>query len=394
MALAGAYTAVADDAAALYYNPAGLARVDGNFASVAFFLGGPNFSATGPTGVAELDPPSEQGYGLHFAWSPNDILDGDLGLGFSVLLPHRRALAFTVHAFEEPYFLLYENSIELLEIRLGVAYEFFDLFSIGASALLLGGLNGNVKLDAPFQRRAGSDPVDESLRTTLTMETVLPNREFFSVGLQFYPTDELTFSLAYREATFVPIEIPLEFKLQLLGLDVATVANVDVKPKYSPATLTAGAAYQPFKELLLSFDLVFAQYTTYELPFGDVSLANTADPSIVLLPPRRPKLSLRNVWIPRLGAEWVPEEHFTLRGGYYYFRSFIRSVDAPILESDKHGLSAGIDYDIGHHFLDGDAHKLSVQAAMQLVLFAGGTTAGYDYSGQIFATTFGSEFHY
>lgn len=392
MALAGAYTALSEDASALYYNPAGLGQVDGSNIELAFMLSFPNLQATDADGQpVALDLPRDEGYGIHLAWSPSSILDGDLGIGFSVLLPHRRALRFNVHTFEDPYFVLYENSIEVLETRIGLAYRLFDFLSVGASALLLAGLDGQVRLVTPFQ----SGPVlDETKRNVVAVDAVLPNREYFTAGIQLFPTEDLTLGLSFREATFVPIDLPIDFTIEILGLSpIQTVAHLDVKVKYSPAQLSFGAAYRLGPELLVTGDLQFALYSHYQIPYGNVTLDRSLSDDIVLLPPRKPKTSLRNVWIPRVGVEWLPHDLFTVRGGYSWFRSFIRSSDAPIFDSDKHSLCLGLSYALGRLFLP-PGNELNLSASTQLLVFVPRSTAGYDHEGQVLSTTFGAEFEY
>jgi long-chain fatty acid transport protein len=393
MSLAGAYTALASDASALYYNPAGLTEVDGSYIELAFLLSVPNLSATKSDGTRpDLSAPSDFGYGIHLAWSPRTILDGNLGLGFSVLLPDRKALHFVVHRFDDPYFVLYENAIELLEIRLGAAYKFFDLFSIGVSGLLLAGLNGKVTLDAPFQ---ASDMVDQTMRTVVSVDALLPNREFFTAGIQFFPLKNLRFGLSYREPTYVRIQLPIDFTVEILGLmPLRTVANLDVKVKYAPAQLTLGGAWDVTPDLLVTADLGYAFYSKYEIPYGNLTLDPRFSPQgITLLPPRQPITDLRDVIVPRVGVEYRLRNDLSIRGGYYFLRSFIKSSDAPIFDSDKHGFTAGATYGLGQLFLP-QGTELNLLAAGQVVFFAGGTTAGYAHAGQVFSTTFGAEFGY
>jgi long-chain fatty acid transport protein len=392
MSLGGAYTAVANDASALYYNPAGLTEVDGSFIELAFLFTFPNFGATRSDGMRpDLSPPSDDSYGLHLAWSPRSILDGNLGLGFSLLLPHRKALHFVVHRFEDPYFVLYENSVELLEIRVGAAYKILDLVSIGFSGLLLAGLDGKVVLEAPFQ--ATSD-IDSSKRTVVAVDALLPNRQFFTAGAQIFPLKGLRFGVSYREATFVPIRLPIDFTVEILGLTpIRTVADLDVKVKYSPAQLTFGGAWEVTPDLMITADVAYAFYSKYQIPYGNVTLERKFSPDITLLPPKQPQTELRDVIIPRVGAEYRLAESFTIRAGYYFFRSFIKSSDAPIFDSDKHGITAGLSYALGKLFLP-QGTELDLIGAGQLVLFTSRHTADYSHSGQVFSTSFGAQFTY
>jgi long-subunit fatty acid transport protein len=390
MALGGAYTAAANDAASTIYNPAGLVRVEGSLINLSFHFSFPNLSAELPDGTAfDTGAKRDEGYALHLAWSPTSILDGDLGIGFSVMLPHTRALRFAVHRFEEPYHVLYENSIDLLQIRAGLAYNILKYVSVGVSAMLLAGLNGLVTLEAPFQ---DADDVDESKRTVLEMQAVLPNRAFFAAGVQVYPVKGLTLGVAYQQATFVPIQLPIDFTIEIVGIRTQTVANLDVKVKYTPDQLVFGAAYEITDSLLVTTDLAFARYAKYELPSGIVGLERGVE-GIVLLPPRQPRTDQRNLWIPRVGVEWSPIDLVTLRVGYYFFRSFIRGSDAPILDSDKHSVNLGVAYALGNHFL-GEGQGLDIVAAGQALIYSGGPVAGHDHGGQVFSTTFGAELRY
>jgi long-chain fatty acid transport protein len=400
MAMAGAYTAIADDPAALYYNPAGLAQIDGSYINVAILLSFPSLNASGPSPLTS--EPIDKGYSLNLAWSPRSILDGNLGLGFSLQLPHQKALHFQVHRFDEPYFVLYENSTELLEIRLGAAYKFFDLFSIGASALLLAGLDGHVTLKSPFQ--SATDPIDPTMRTEVTVNANLPSRQFFTAGAQAYPIKGLTLGLSYREASYLRIQLPIDFTIMLLGLSpITTLANLDVKVKYAPAQLNFGAAYQVTSDLLLSADLGYAWYDERPcgsgqacapdaIPYGNVSV-QAMGLGVTLLPPRQPVMTLRNILIPRVGAEYRVMDALVVRGGYYYFRSFIVGTDAPVIDSDKHAVSLGATYALGRYFLP-EGTSFNLIAAGQGLFFMPRTVAGYATSGSVFSTSFGAEFVY
>src|SRR5207248_560121 len=116
--------------------------------------------------------------------------------------------------------------------------------------LLLAGLDGRVHLEAPFQ---ATDMVDDTKRTVVAVDAVLPNREFFTAGIQAFPMKDLRFGLTYHEATFVPIHLPIDFTIQILSLPpIRTVADLDVKVKYTPPELTFGGAWQVTPDLMIS----------------------------------------------------------------------------------------------------------------------------------------------
>jgi long-chain fatty acid transport protein len=395
-AMGNAYTAVADDASALYFNPAGLARIGESYAGIAFIFSHPNLSASSADpnalGLGGADVTDDIEYGVHFAWNPKGILGQRLGLAFSTLLPHRRVLAFDVDPIAQPNFVLYDNSVQLLEIRLGAAYRIFDFLSVGASMLLLGGLDGTVRITAPFQ---DSSRVDPNVRTTVTMSQSLPNREFFTAGVQFYPTKELTLGVTYREPTFVQVTLPINFNLKILTSPFPTIADLDVRVKYSPAQVAFGGAYRLMDELLVSADLVWAQYSHYVLPFANVTLSGTPS-GFVLLNPTSPTAILRDIVIPRVGAEWKVVPELVLRGGYSFVPSFIVRAADPVLDSDKHSFSLGVGYSLDRLILDaeGGGQHVDVLASLQMLYYSSRDTAGFTHSGEVFSTMIGAELRY
>lgn len=392
MAMGGAYTALSDEPTGLYFNPAGLAQLDGSVAELAFAFSFPALDA-GPSGQStrRLSEPGDQGYGLHLAWSPEQLLAGDLSLGFSVMLPHRRAVSFLIHAIDDPYFVQYENSTELLELRLGAAYKFFDLFSIGFSMLLLAGLDGDVAIVAPFQ----SGETDPNRRTEVSLDAILPERGFFTAGLQVYPLEGLTLGLCFREATFVRVRLPIDFTPEIFELNLATLATLDVKVKYAPAALAFGAAYRFNPEWLIALDLTWARTSEYEVPYGSVDLdvSNLGD-GITLLPPLRPNADLRDTLTPRIGAEWAPLDGLLVRAGYAYIPTFVKSIDQPVLDSDKHSFTAGASYRIDRLVMGETSVRWTLSTAGQLLWYTPRTTSGFDHSGAVFGLTAGTQVAY
>lgn len=385
LALAGATTASAADASAVSVNPAALASVGGTSALVSLVLGAPIISASGKSIALE----GEQSYGLHLAFNPKDLLGGRIGFGFSTQLPHRRSLHFTIHALEEAVVPIWENSTELLEIRVGVAVKIVDWLSLGASALLLAGLSGEVQIEAPFQ---SSDDIDPAKRTTVTMDVLLPDREFLVLGLEARPTDKLSFGLVYRQATFVPVILPIDFSVEFSSISLPTVARLAVNAKYSPEELRAGVAYQLSDELGLLFDLGFARFDRYEVPLADVTIdVSELGDSITLLPPEKPHVDLRNLWLPRLGVTWRPGPTVELDFGTSYARSFIRNTNRPVLDNARLAISAGTAVSIGRALSIDALERVRVLLGAEGIFFLPKDTAGLSHGGLALALAFGIE---
>jgi len=95
--------------------------------------------------------------------------------------------------------------------------------------------------------------------------------------------------------------------------------------------------------LTVDFDLNWMHYSNYQFPYATANIApGYLLAGIVVFEPQKPQISLQDVYVPRVGIEYHMNEKLTLRGGYYYEKSFIKSIDLPFYDNDKHSISAGL----------------------------------------------------
>jgi hypothetical protein len=216
-AMAGAGTALANDASAAFHNPAGLAfgprvfsfGVLGNFNRASILLkprpsgyDPPRYGVgTRPRSDSE-NPPGTAGFSLGFKLK---LFDDDLSVGGIILLP-ADGFGFTNTHYADERAQYFSNRLhfELVDTRLrkevmafAFAYRLRDWLSMGAGVMVLPGSSTINKVYTPN----GTDPgsveltldVQQSLRWALTAGLVATPVDWLRLGVVFQ--DEIYFGL-------------------------------------------------------------------------------------------------------------------------------------------------------------------------------------------------------
>lgn len=407
--LGNAFSAVADDASALYYNPAGLVRLKGNYTYVGYLYGTPRLKQ----GDTEIPAPSEKMLLFNTGYPLKGKMEGKLAFGFSLYYPQGKILHMTMHRVEEPYFLLYENQIEVLHIRMGVGWRPLSFLSVGFSALLLSALDGYIYTYEPFQ--PGDIPreeLDPTKRLVLSMDQDIPSTASFTIGLLADIGKYFSVGLTYRNESDLPMVNKLDMVLEIVELGplgyAPILVDVDVSTRYTPTQLTLGTSYQG-RLILLGFDLTWAKYSKYTLPaaYAEIDFSRIKEfysekvdedfaeelieGLFKLNPPKEPVVSLKDVLIPRVGVEGRLSDLFRLRGGYYFEPSFIESTDCPIFDSDKHSISMGGGLSFINPMGGIVKGRLNIDLTFQTIIFTKRRFLGDEIGGQVYSGSLGMD---
>ena len=354
MGLAGAFTGVAEDLTALYYNPAGLVQLQGMTAAAGLLVGIPNLGED----ADRVEMFHENSFYLHVGVPFSGRLKDHLAFGVSLNMPWGKYLDAKLYKKHEPYFVMYEASVMMLQFRAGGAVRIpwgpLNWLSIGGALQVFSAVRGQVGIYAPFQTAGQGKARDPDSRLEASAEMDVPTRFFFTLGAMAFLGERWRVGVAYRSSMSQDVEIPVTFTTRLdsvLGkLEVPVAGKASFTSKYWPQQVSVGASYR-HKRLLLSADLTWINFSNYVIPVGRMTLdidRLKEDPRIkVILPdpellaPLEPKVEMTDVLVPRLGVEYQFMDWLTARAGYFYERSPINSVDLPIYDCDKNGFSLG-----------------------------------------------------
>jgi hypothetical protein len=158
------------------------------------------------------------------------------------------------------------------------------------------------------------------------------------VGLYAGPTDWLSFGLTYRSEISFKLDFPAAADLQGIQLPL----GLESISFFTPHQVQLGVAVNPTYWLLLSFDLLWSNWSAYRDPHLVVTSSTVAVPN-------RIREDFNDVISPRLGVEVAATDWLFLRGGYSYRNAIIDDQDGltKLVDSDKHVLTLGVGFAFG-----------------------------------------------
>lgn len=336
------------DGSAIFFNPAGLAGLKGWHVSAGGTLikALGNFTSDATGAKTDLDNPWIPVPSVYVAYGASPKLGIGVGLFAPYGLETRWPMSF------DGRFTGYDNIIRNVYIQPSVAYQVTPWLSLGAGLDIVNGhveLNQRLDLSQQLIPLAGLPP-----GTTFAQFGIAPGTDFANAHLEASHTkvagahfggiikvnDRLSFGARYLmhaqidyagTATFtqvptgiivpttvtvgpvtIPAGTPLDAVLQNLGVFTTLLPNQNVTTSITnPEQVVLGVAYKPVAGWTLYGDY---QFTRWGKRFASlpINFSNVATPSLLL------NTYYNNTSDFRLGAEWVKDAKWTLRGGYLY----------------------------------------------------------------------------
>ncbi len=416
-ALGGNYRAIANDWSAMYWNPAGITQISGahiGLSSELIMLTGKyKFKQNDslPFGIFKtseiktepknfLIPAAGFVYGL-----------GKMSLGISIYAPF--GLGGDWHVLDPnayyPFFPIqkhsefdYDDDLSVIDIHPTFAYQISDKLSVGVGfSFVLADIIIQTPKTTPNPLLANA-----ALKPLLTQfglaadiyNYILTNTKLegdgtgfgFNFGVKFDVTKDLSLGLSGNWYNDVPLDGKLSATTYFAKIDEATFAQLSatldgliqlnqltpelkqqIMGVYSgqknvlldkekgdadlslPMTIGAGLAYKGIEKLLVSADVSWTQWSSWDVI--DIALNNGQTQKLVL----DWKDGIRF----GLGLEYQVSDPFKIRTGYYTEPSAVpdKTFDVSIPDPGRrHGISIGASYDLGLLSLYGSYEALLV----------------------------------
>jgi len=370
-AMGQAFTAVADDASAGYYNPAGLVQVRSPIhLTIGYQYAKPrvwidmepvdlNFRKGDYSRKEDLSTRGLYvGYVSNFAdvsYFKDKAVLNRVALGFAMFANLPEINQFWNPQWDtEPYVLRYNERWSLFSMAISVGFRCTDWLSIGAGILpqvsaLQTSTNSWIQLPP--------EPDDEAVGFRINLRQVTEMSVVPIAGVLIRPPvkslkDILSIGFSYRGLMEAFYGTGMQSTKVILVFDPDNPALLFDDPGglvvdhvgFSPEQMTTGIALKPFPNLLLSVDLTWKRYSAFTF-FWDIP----------------PELPFSDVWIPRVGIAYSLNPGFTWRGtkniselsflaGYYWEPSPVPDMSGRmnILDADQNVVSGGINltYDV------------------------------------------------
>ena len=376
MAMAGAFTGFANDASAVYFNPAGITQLNGTFISAGTTLILPMSKFNGIEGAqipGLLDPAKEyemesQVFTPINFYLTQQITD-ELFVGLSVNNPY--GLGTKWDDKWAGRYIAVDTELRTFFFNLVLAYKVTENLSLSGGFVYA---MGDVKI---IRNLFQADPVTRQVKADA--QTNLEgdgNAIGWTAGL-FYMSEDKKSSIGISvrsevefdfEGDAITTPATLDFVHPLAGPQSITLPTGAIKATLTtPMTVTAGFAAQIAELTTLTGDIQWTGWSSYDtlaVDFVDYVDPNSATGAKLRTAAPR---EYKNNYIFRLGLETELSKSFMLRGGILYDTNPVpdRFVEPTLPDSDRLGLNIGF----GYQLTDG----LSVDVAYMFLKFVNRT---------------------
>ncbi len=301
LSMGGAFTAVADDGAAIYYNPAGMSQIDGTLIEAGIALLYPKITYTMPNGAAENSTKSAIGPTLFITHRIADRFSAGLG----IYTPYARDAEFSDDLANG--FPSQQSKMVRTDFSMVISYKISNTVSMGGGLII-----GYSQVDQ-------SIPAGPALRINDKMEGIGYGG---IAGLLWRVNEYLKAGVTYR--TRMSVDHDGERTMSAGGIE--TKSNAQSVVRY-PDSLGFGIALTPFENATLSLDADWYGWSSMD----QVTVKTD------IWPDSTTQLNSRNSLDVRVGAEYKLPEGWSLRGGYAYVQGAVPNTNIIPSQPDADG---------------------------------------------------------
>jgi len=390
MGRASAFVAAPTDPSAMFYNPAGLALLDGT----QLYVGGTIIAPIGKFYGTDPYP----GYGVEerqhyqFFTPPNAYLSHRLNekvvLGFGITAPFGLGTAWHHPNEFTGRYVSTDTNLEAISFTPTVGYAASDKLALGL------GIDYRISR-LTLQRYAGAlNPNDNRVHDIASTElkSEWGSGLGFNLGLLYDVSEKVSLGLAYRggmkidydgTATLTQITTgDTFFDTQVAGMLGDGTADLTTSIDF-PGSITGGVAYKVSPELLVEGDVNFTMWSAFE-KLESEGLAE--DPDSQLEDLNVPENYEDTITL-RFGAEYLYTDTLTLRAGYLWDQgpSPAASVSPLLPDANRNGFTAGTGIDLGTVTFDWAVMYLKFDEASTEMESHSGFDGVYDSSAWLMA---------
>lgn len=378
-----AFVATADNASAIYYNPAGITQLEGNNLRSGLYS-----IYLDPT----FQPPnSGQTYsiGKHYNFIPQAFLThsfegAPVSIGLGIYAPYGGNMDWPQNITFRP--IGTKSSLKYFRINPVAAFKLAPNLSIGGGVMVD---YGNIDLESGI--RQSQQPLINFFRFKGDGWDV-----GYNLGVLWQPVEQVSLGATFRSATTITMKGHAEEELQPL---VPAMQEPAAQADFTfPLTATAGISYRPTPKWNLEFD---ADYTDWSC-FGTITI-HQSNPPAPFLPATDLAMNWQPSWMYEFGVTRYFDNGWHASVGYVYNENSVpNTYYSPLVaDLDRHFFSAGIGYkgkrfdcDVAYQFGYGPAHTVTGSTPSSLSgQFSGQTANGtYDFISHAVLVTVGMHF--
>ena len=287
------------DASNLFFNPAGLSKMNTKYSFVAGGSGIFNktaFALENSTYQATTDNP----VGTPIFAYASAMVTSKLAVGLGVYTPFGSSAVWGDDWAGKN--LIQDISMKVFFIQPTVSYKINDVLSFGAGVVIA---TGNVEINKAVTYNSATIDGQVNLQGSTTSYG-------FNAGVLVTPNDKLSIGVDYRSQVMMKMEEgDAKFTIPTSVQDIIPAENKFDAELPLPANLDIGASYQVNEKLLVSLEFNYVFWGTYD------SLKFEFKEKPELLNSYNPR-EYESTLIYRIGGEYVVNDMITVRAGAYY----------------------------------------------------------------------------
>lgn len=345
MGMANAFTGIANNPSAIFFNPAGITQLCGTQLLGGISLIAPNTKFIGPSPLTTEWKMDNQIF-TPFDFYVTHKFDNHFFAGLSVNNQYGLGTKWPDNWVGNQ--LAIETSIKSFFFTPVIAYKFSDQLSLSVGGVVA---IADVKIVNSVVLTQGIPAFQLALDGNKTSYG-------YTAGLMYKPLKELSIGLSYRSkvkfdfsgtATSTPSTTTIPF-----GNNLVTFPNPNGNvsaPLTTPQNITLGIGVFPSSNLVLGADFQYVGWSSYDklsITFNDY-----ANPLTGVKPFNESiDRKYQNTFILRGGAEYKLSDVFALRGGLYFDKNPIKNdyVEPQLPDGNRIGYNIGLGYKFTPNF--------------------------------------------
>lgn len=353
ISLGGAFTSLADDSSANYYNPAGLAQAEHLRFDLGYLYNNPNLRFNDADAQVDLVKGIQMGVVL-----PGEVLGKRFGAGIGMLLLDDRVTRVRALPQSQPRFVLFDNRPQRLFIAANFALEPVDGLYVGGGLTFMAHTAGRLNVEGVVSSVDVENTVLQG-----EVDVSIDSARYAQVGVLYAPHDApWSVGLTFRQEYFLRLQIGTLVEGDIvfdadpdnpftLVEDGQFIFDSDNANLFSPMQLVLGGSYD-FGGVLVTADVGWYRWSRFRSPSSNILLELNLEGLDFSIPPPDEIVAPRfsDLVVPRAGVEidLFDSDHVDIVGRLGYFFEDSPAPDQPgvtsYADSAKHGLSAGVGF--------------------------------------------------
>lgn len=348
MAMGGAFVGLANDATAIFHNPAGIAFLEGTQVSAGVTLIIPNSSLNMPDidlvnpAYAETYEQVSQVFYPPTFYITHKFSDKIVG-GFGFFAPYGLGTEWPNPTTFPLRYISTKAAMQTLIFNPTLAYKFNDNLSVGVGVSYI---SSSLDLDLTYLLDLTAIPGLGFYDVPVTVDNTSGDAWAANAGL-LYKGEKFSLGFNWRGGFTIDYDGELELDMSNVPIVLPELGTVNA-PFSFPHILGIGAAFNLSDQLILTADVHYVLWSAFDTVEVEADV-----PGLPLDFEPIPE-NFEDSFLIRAGMQYQMNENFALRAGFLYDETPqpVESMDTMLPDSDRWALTAGFGYSVGKFAID------------------------------------------